>query len=150
MGNKFRYQEYLDKYKNCPANDCHEKDFECFRWVHRSVSELDFLPVPFIRDVAPRKLEDNDLGCQHYGLSVYDTIKSARDSYNHLCERMRDHLVERFKMTVGVHLANLEINGRDGVSDLPNKKTGHFSFYVYSNEDFKFLDKIKGLFDIFV
>ena len=149
MEKEFKYKEYLNKYKNCPGKDFAEKDFECFRWVHEQPSERNFLPVPFMRNVAPRKLENNDEGCEHYCLSVYKDLKSARDAYKNICDKaLREEFVEKFKSNIGEYAAQLQIEKNDGVADMPNNRTGHFSFYEYT--DCKLSDKIKGIFNIFV
>lgn len=48
MENKqFKYQEYINKYKNCPSKDCVEKDVIAFRWVHLEMTIDDFIPNVF-------------------------------------------------------------------------------------------------------
>ncbi len=143
-----KYQKYLDKYKNCPPQNFIERDFECFRWVHDKPTEKNFLPIPFIRPVMQRQLDDNDKGCIYYALSVYKDLKSARNAYKYRCSKFRTEDLEmKFRDAIGEYAAKLQIEKADGISNAPDNRTGHISFYEYT--DCKLLDKIKGRFDIF-
>lgn len=149
MGKKFKYQQYLDKYKNCPPKDFVERDFPCVRWVHKEPSELNFKPLPLIRSVAPRILDDNDIACKSYSLSLFKDLDSARIAYKRRCNNShREDFLAKFKNDVGENAAQLHIDKNDGVADRPHNITGHISFYEYT--DCKLLEKIAGIFDIFV
>lgn len=41
--NKFKYQEYLDKYDNCPPKSYLEKEITPYRWVFETYDEKSFL-----------------------------------------------------------------------------------------------------------
>lgn len=150
MNKKLRYQQYLDKYKNCPPKTCEERDCECFRWTHKEYSENDFLPQPLMKYNPPRTLDKDDCSCNWYSLSVYKDLISSKEAYKLLFKRMeakKEELAENFKRNVGDHIVKLKLAKHDGVSDLPNTKTGHFSFHPY--EDCKLLDNVSGIFDNF-
>lgn len=150
MDKTLKYQQYLDKYKNCPPKDCQERDFECFRWVHKKHTENDFLPPPLMNYNPPRKLDDADTTCDHFCLSVYKDLVSSKEAYRSLFKRLsnkKEELGDNFKRNVGDNSAQLKIYKQDGISDLPNTKTGHFSFHPY--EDCKLLEKVIGIFDNF-
>ena len=149
MERKFKYQEYLDKYKNCPAKDFAERDFECFRWVHEEPTEKDFLPIPLISNVPQKILDDNDLGCKHYSLSVYENLNAARTAYKRRCDLTRTVADEmKFRTKVGEYVVSLQIEKKEGVANMPDNTTRHISFYEYA--DCKLLDKIKVRHTIFV
>ena len=150
MAKPFRYQKYLNKYKNCPSDKCIERDFECFRWVHKDVSQNDFEPVPLMKYNPPRILDERDLSCDHYCLSVYKDFSSAKtnyiDTYNRRL-KVKDKLAADFKNNVGDHSAKLILLKEHGKAGEPNTKTGHISFHPY--EDCKLLENVQGLFDNF-
>ena len=150
MEKKFKYQKYLDKYRNCPSDKCIERDFECYRWVHKDLSEKDFEPVALMEYNPPRILDETDLRCEHYCLSVYKDLSSAKSNYNDTYKRrlkVKDKLADNFKKNIGDHSAKLIILKEHGKSDEPNTKTGHISFHPY--EDCSLLENVRGLFDNF-
>ena len=146
MEKVLKYKEYLDKYKKkCPAEDCIEKDFKCFRWIHKEYSENDFLPQIFMNP--PRIIDKRDLSCKHFSLSVFDTLINAINKYKKICGVNKENYVEDFKKEVGEHSAELALIKDDGVSDTAHTITGHISFYPYEN--CKLLEKVIGIFDNF-
>ena len=43
---RYKYQAYLDKYKNCPPERFNELDCPAFRWVFKDPADFrNFLPV---------------------------------------------------------------------------------------------------------
>jgi hypothetical protein len=99
-------------------------------------------------DITPRKLDNSDEDCKAYGLSLYKTLKAARNRYTHLyCRYLRNSGKEKFKQEKGENIAELNIKETDGVQSEPNIDK-HFTFHPYST--FEFSDKINGIFDIFV
>lgn len=129
MQRVFKYQQYLEKYKNCP-NDCAEKDLTAYRWVSNPPTESDFLPV--LLNEPLRVLDDNDKDCKGYALSLFKDFSSSKGLYIKAYLRM-DRLSkrEKFKIKKGTHSAKVIITKADGVSDSPDKITGHFNFFEY-------------------
>lgn len=148
MSRPFKYQQYLSKYNNCPSPDCTEKDKICYRWVHKVVNEKDFIPTQLHPDIPPRRLDSSDSQCIGHGLSLFEDLISARDSYlHHYNHRSRPNLKEKFILEKGANIAELNITKEDGVQNEPNNITKHITFYEY--EGCAFLNKINGTFDIF-
>lgn len=148
MENKqFKYQEYINKYKNCPGKDFVEKDVIAFRWVHLEMTIDDFIPNVFSPKHPNRTLDSSDLTCESFALSMYKDLITSKemyfDSYN---KRNRPHLKEKFKDQKGNAVALLHLKKEDGVSD-EARHNGHFSFFEYSG--FDYLKRFKQLFDIF-
>ena len=150
MDRKLRYQKYLDKYEDCPSSDCSEREIECFRWVHKEYIENDFIPQPLMERNPPRVLDDKDTKCNSFCLSLYKDLESSKENYNSTYSRLlikKENLAEVFRRNVGDHSAKIILLKEDGISDIPNNKTGHFSFHPY--EDTKLLDKVIGIFNNF-
>lgn len=145
MDKILKYQQYLDKYKNCPRKDCEERDFEYYRWVHEKYTENDFSPQLFMSP--PRVFENSEITCNHYSLSVFKDLSSAIKKYKHIYENAKESFAKKFKSDVGEHTAKLTLLKQDGISDAPNKN-GHISFHPY--EDCGLLEKVTGLFNNFV
>ncbi len=143
----FKYAQELTKIPNCPNKNCNAKDLEAYRWIHKEVSEKDFVPLSIIDSPPQRILDKSDILYISYGLSFFITKDLAQkkyiDEYN---KRARQHLKEQFKSDKGESIALISLTISDGVASEP-VSNGHFTFWEYSGVNF--LDKIKGIFDIF-
>ena len=133
MSIEFKYQSYLDKYKNCPS-DCEEKDIDPFRWVHETITENDFLPLIFIPDRDFRAIDKTDTICISYALSLYKDLKSAITRYLHFYNRQRTkENQDAYKTNKGTYVAKININKKHGVCKLFNKcfRNEPYSTYNY-------------------
>ena len=132
MSKSFKFQQYLEKYKNCPK-DCTEKDMIAYRWVHQPLIDQDFQPILLHTDPPLRLLDDHDQLCTGYALSLYMDLDRAKslyiDRYN---KQDREKKRISYRVRLGTHTAELTIKKDDGVSDTP-KNNGHFNFFEYKN-----------------
>lgn len=146
MEKRFKYQSYLDKYKNCPK-DCEENDLIAFRWVHETPVDLDFCPILMRSDIPPRVVDNEDIMCTGYALSLFKDLPAAITSYMKSFNRIdRPTKLKRFKNEKGTFTAKVIITKNDGVSD-SSKEDGHFNFFEY--EDCNLLKSISEKFDNF-
>ena len=146
MARPFKYQSYLDKYKECPKN-CKEQDLIAFRWVHETPDALDFCPILANPNIPARVIDNDDRGCTGYALSLYKDLDSAVASYMKSYERIdRKSKLEKFKREKGTFTAKINIIKDDGVSDTP-KEGGHFNFFEYA--DSALLKGISEIIDTF-
>jgi len=146
MSKVFKYQSYLDKYKNCPK-DCQEKDISAYRWVHQIPTPSNFYPVNATPGVAPREVDDNDSMCASYALSLFKDADSAVKKYLHDFNRQdRPSKREKFKANKGSFASKVHITKEDGICDEPDFK-GHFNFFEYERCDL--LTSISETLDIF-
>lgn len=130
MNKELKYRTYLEKYKNCPK-ECTEKDLTAFRWVHSIPNENDFLPVNLHPLIAPRIIDNSDLMCTSYGLSLFKDLKSAIAKYNSdYGNRDRESKRQKFITDKGRCVSEITITKNDGVSDEPGSN-GHFNFFEY-------------------
>jgi hypothetical protein len=148
MGRVFKYKQYLDKYKNCPHDDCTEKDIIAYRWVHQPLIISDFEPILINSDPPPRVLGKDDELCTGYALSLFIDFNLAKSLYikrydNQYNEKKRIS----YKKRLGTHTAKLAIEKEDGVSDNP-KESGHFNFFEYA--ECNLLNKVVEIIDNFV
>ena len=131
MGKEFKHKTYLEKYKNCPKDDCQEKDLTAYRWVHKPIIERDFQPFLLNSEPPPRLLDEHDQLCTGYSLSLYMNFSIAKSLY---LENYNKQWTEKkrvsYKERLGTHTAELNIKREDGVSDTP-KDNGHFNFFEY-------------------
>lgn len=143
-----KYQEYLNKYKNCPPSNCREAETKCYRWVHKPVNDVDFYPLQLIPGNPPREFDDSDKQCLSYGLSLHLSLSSSKDAYlKEYNKRPRERGKLKFKQQKGEYIAELNIKKEDGIHSEANID-GHFTFY--EREESNFLDRVNCLFDNFV
>ncbi|MCK5719175.1 MAG: hypothetical protein KAH84_04400 [Thiomargarita sp.] len=146
---KFKYQEYLKKYQNCPPEYYQEINMVAYRWVHNTIHKNDFMPINLINDPPPRMLDETDKMCMGYGLSLFNTSLNAISKYKSIYSKKRKHLKIKFIEDVGNAVAKIEIK-KDGVGNKPNLKNfGHFTFHEYENRNLanRIVYKTKILFD---
>jgi hypothetical protein len=141
---KLKYSVYLRQFSNCPPRDFQEEERMAFRWVHASEHPNDFLPVNLINPT--RVLDNSDLICMGYGLSMFDSHTGACTKYVALWKRRRAHLQVQMETDLGRHVAQLALMGSDGVSG-PVYNHGHFTFHEY--EGVELSSRIVELMDIF-
>lgn len=147
IGKQFKYQEYLNKRENCPMKSCIERNVPAFRWVHSDITEDDFKPNIDHPKYPKRSLDESDLICESFALSVYKDLESSKDNYlNQYNARKNDFQKQKFIEQKGNAIALIHLTEEDGVSDEPNEK-GHFSFFPYIS--FNCLERIKEVFSIF-
>jgi hypothetical protein len=130
MGRVFKYQQYLDKYKNCPK-DCEERDVIAYHWVRKLITDKDFKPKLLNSEPPPRLLGVDDQLCTGYALSMFIDFGIAKGLYlENYNKQWNEKKRVSYKERLGTHTAKLAIEKEDGVSDNP-KETGHFNFFEY-------------------
>jgi len=143
-----KYQEYLNKYNNCPPSTCREMETTCYRWVHKPVNNEDFYPLQLIPGSPPREFDDSDKQCSSYGLSLHSTLSSSKEAYlKEYNKRSREDGKLKFKQAKGEYIAKLNLQKEDGIHSEANMDK-HFTFYRY--EECNFLERVIYLFDNFV
>ncbi len=146
MQRVFKYQQYLDKYKNCPK-DCKEEDLTAYRWVHQPLNNRDFEPVCINTEPPARLLGVDDQLCTGYALSLYLDFDLAKSLYIERYNKQdRDKKRVSYKERLGTHTAKLIIKKEDGVSDSPSKN-GHFNFFQY--KECNLLNRVSEILDNF-
>lgn len=143
---KLKYLQNLEKFRDCPSSDFKEVERDAFRWTGNPVTEKDFLPVSIL--TPNRILDESDLKCISYGLSMFDSLVNSLNRYKSLHDKLRNHQKLQFKIEKG-HIALLKLTKNDGVADEPNiNNFGHFTFHEYN--DTKFENKVISLYKIFL
>lgn len=138
---KFKYQDYITKFHNCPPIVYNEKGIKAYRWVFSESDNNSFRPVLII-DPA-RQLGDDDKNCEGFALSMFEQEDSAYQKYKKLV-RNRPHLKNNF----GTMIAELQISPNDGVCSEPEENNYlHFNFHEYYYTDLS--KKIVNIVDIF-
>lgn len=133
---KLKYQKLLEQFPDCPGNEFEEVEKEAYRWVHKPLTDTDFLPVNIISEPPPRMLDDSDKMCRGYGLSMFDTFEDALGKYKKIFKKLRSHQRVQFKEGKGNYIALLALTKDMGIADEPNERNyGHFTFYEYANTD---------------
>ncbi len=141
----YKYQEYLDKYPDCPPESYTELSMSAFRWVFEEGHEKEggsFLPVSLINPRRINSFDEDSKKCESYGLSMFDSLRNARSRFFLLRKRVKE-----LEKRVGKWVAELKIEKEDGVGSQPtnNKSRGHFTFHVYKSVNLseKIVDKQK-------
>ncbi|MFN0049691.1 MAG: hypothetical protein ACKVOU_11265 [Cytophagales bacterium] len=139
---RLKYQLLLDNYPNCPPKEFMEVKKSAFRWVYENIdNEKNFKPLHLISDPPPKMLDDSDLMCLGYGLSLFDSFEKAYSKYKNLFKSKRN-----FSKSVGSYIVKIDIQFDDGMASIPNIQ-GHFTFHEYENTDLR--SRIIELFSIF-
>jgi hypothetical protein len=133
---KFKYQELLAKFPNCPPADYIEIENGAFRWIHGKDHENNFKPINLISDPPPRMLDETDNMCKGFGLSLFDSIENAYKKYKELYCKKREHQREDFINEKGRYIATLKLLCSDGVAG-SFSKSGHFTFHEYESTNLK-------------
>ena len=144
---KFKYQEYLDLYPNCPPDSYNEMSQDCFRWVFKDEISDSFIPISLIKEPPARMLDHTDLMCKSYGLSLFDTFSNGYSRFEKLYTQRRGVLHEDFINEKGDSIARLQINGSEGVCGDFNSSNGHFTIHEYEGTDLS--SKIVNIVEIF-
>lgn len=147
LAKKFKYAAFLCKFQNCPPDNYVEMEGDAYRWVHSTINKNDFLPRNVIQDPPQRILDDSDLMCKGYGLSLFDTDSNAIKTYSKYYLKRRAHLRPDFITEFGDSISLIAIKPSDGVGGDKNQESGHFTFHEY--EDSNLNGKITNIFNIF-
>lgn len=138
---KFKYQEYLTRFSNCPPVECYEKDQNVFRWVFVECDENSFRPVSII-DPA-RQLGNDDKSCGGYALSMFEKKEGAYLKYKKIVSNK-----PQLKNTFGTMIAEISLSTEDGVcSESELKNYTHFNLHEYQGTDLP--EKIVNITNIF-
>lgn len=143
---KLKYKQLLKEFPNCPPTSFVQVERQAFRWAHATICSNDFLPMNIISDPSPRILDDNDLMCMGYGLSMFDTKENALSRYKWVYEKLREHQQFQFVDDKGDSIALVELIKEDGLADDPNKY-GHFTFHEFDAVDLS--KRVKYIYNIF-
>lgn len=133
INKKFKYQELLARFPNCPPQSYVEVEQDAFRWVHKIKHENDFRPVNLINDPPPRKLDDSDYLCKGYALSLFDSLDNAIKTYKKRHRKTIEHFRKDFIDIYGECIATLKLSYSDGVAGELSSKSGHFTFHEYES-----------------
>lgn len=144
---KFKYQQYLNLYPNCPHDSCREMSQDCFRWVFKDNFLDSFIPMNLIKEPPLRMLDNTDLLCKGYGLSLFDTFENGLSRFKNLYNRKRGISHDDFVNEKGNAIATLEMIKNDGVYGDLNTVNGHFTFHEYEGTDLS--SKIVNITEIF-
>jgi hypothetical protein len=138
-----KYQENLDKFPNCPPNHYSELSKNAFRWVFRRRISDSFIPLNKIKEPPQRMLDDTDLMCKGFGLSLFETYHKAFARYTALYNRKRGLSHKDFILEKGDAIAELEMTENEGIFGDVNKDNGHFTFH-----EFEAIDLTKNVLNI--
>jgi hypothetical protein len=145
---KFKYQELLSQYPNCPPDNYVEIEKEAFRWVHKDENRDSFLPMNLQNEPPSRIIDDNDLMCKAFGLSLFDSFKNALLKFQKLYNNNREHQRPDFVFDRGENIAMLQLVKSCGVANEPNKSNyGHFTFHEYENTNLR--ERVCNIFNMF-
>jgi len=142
-----KYRDLLSKFPNCPPSNYKEISNSAFRWVHSDPHSNDFTPVNIIKDPPQRILDESDLSCKGYGLSLFDERQAAVTAYKRQLIRRRAHLLEGFVQECGNCIAIIELDECQGIAGDLNETTRHFTFHEYIDSTLE--SKIIEIFSIF-
>ncbi len=143
---RLKYFEDLEKVKNCPPCDYKESKIIVFRWVHCEFNENDFVPLNKIKNPPPRMLDDSELMCKGFGLSVFNSLENAFERYKKLYKTKRNVTDSDFISEKGDSVAELNISIADGIIGDLNEK-GHLTFHIYENVNLS--EKVLNIVNIF-
>jgi hypothetical protein len=122
---KFKYQNYIENFANCPPTLYREVNATAFRWVYIEQDEESFKPV--LVHEPDRSLGAEDKTCMGYALSMFQSKEKAYQRYKKLVSK-KTNLKESF----GTEIAELQLSTNDGVSSKPDHDNyTHFSFHEY-------------------
>ena len=133
----YKYQEYLDKYKNCPSEKFNELDCSAFRWVFKDPTDFrNFLPVLEMnpKRLNSKKFDKDTMKCRGYALSLYESEQEAISSHESIFSKNIKRKPELISKTT-THISKVTIKKTDGKRD-DCDKYGHFDFYEYVGCDF--------------
>ena len=135
LSRKLKYQEYLDRFQNCPPDFYRDIDRNAFRWVFQENLSASFKPMNLVKEPPQRMLDDSDLMCKGYGLSLFDTLENGQARFKALYKKKRGLSHQEFIEDKGNAVAELEMTGDEGVYGDLNTHNGHFTFHEYEATD---------------
>jgi hypothetical protein len=145
---KLKYSDLLSQLKDCPPNDFEVINKNIYRWIHAEINENNFLPLNLIKSPPQRIVDDSDLLCMGYGISMFDSLENALERYTKLHRNKRENQKRIFVEDKGTMVANLRVTEDDGIANSPHKtNNGHFTFYEYEGTELS--DKVVDVYNIF-
>jgi hypothetical protein len=145
---ELKYAVHLDKLPNCPPITYKERYTNAFRWVFKDNLSDSFMPLNLLKEPPQRMLDDTDLLCKGFGLSLFDTFVYSEDRYKALYKRKRNVSHEEFIVEKGNAIAELMMKGTDGKFGDWNETNGHFTFHEFESTNLtKNVLKIEDIFD---
>jgi hypothetical protein len=148
LDKRLKHLDFLSQIENCPSDDYVEINANVYRWIHAEKNENDFKPLNLIKSPPQRLIDDSDLMCMGYGLSMFDSLENAVSKYRDLHRNKRANQKRIFVEDKGTMVANLQVTEEDGIANTPHKTNyGHFTFYEY--EDKNLSGKIVDAYNIF-
>ncbi|MFD2969952.1 hypothetical protein [Sphingobacterium bambusae] len=135
-GRKLKYLDYLRKFPDCPcATEYKEVTMDAYRWEKDPMDETAFLPLNIIKTPPQRVLDENDLMCKGYGLSMFSSLALAAAKYRKLIDKFRSAERERKQEEYGSKIALLGLDKEDGLKGDHHSSSGHFTFHEYEGVD---------------
>jgi len=126
---RFKYQEFLEKFDNCPPENFKEVEIKAFRWVFEECGQESFLPVLIIDPL--RKFGNDKLKCSGYAISMFEDKRNACVKYKKLIGS-----VPKFQEKVGTCIAEINIDIKDGICSTPEMNNYlHFDLHLYFVSD---------------
>jgi hypothetical protein len=124
MKNKpFKYQDYLNKYPDCPDSNCHTINDFAYRWLHKGTNDDNFKPALLINP--NRTFETDKINCIAYSLSMFDSEINAYNKYKKIVGRKTN-----LKEKLGTQIGEILLIEEDGLASEPETNNfGHFSFF---------------------
>jgi len=88
------------------------------------------MPINLIKEPPQRILDDSDLNCTGFGLSLFDSEANALGKLLSLFHRLRHHLRQGFLSEKGDAIAEIQLNENSGVASAPVPQNyGHFTLH---------------------
>lgn len=131
LSKELKYAVHLDKYPDCPPITYKELHTNAFRWVFNDNLSDSFTPLNLIKEPPQRVLDDTDLLCKGFGLSLFNTFEQSEKRYQALYKRKSVVSHEEFIAEKGNAIAELMIHQIDGKFGDLNERNGHFTFHEY-------------------
>jgi hypothetical protein len=132
---RLKYAVALNEFPNCPPMTYKELNESAFRWVFRDNLAASFLPLNVIKEPPQRMLDEADLMCKGFGLSLFDTFDHANARYLALYKRKRGISHDDFVAEKGDAIAELVLTGEEGLFGDKNEANGHFTFHEFETTD---------------
>ena len=127
---QFKYKKKLNEYSDCPPDNYQEIDITMFRWVSSNSTE-NLTPMNLLKEPPQRILDNSDTMCKGYGLSMFNSFEAGNNRYKSLYKRKRGVTHDDFVLEKGDTIAELKMNGNEGVYGNLNIKNGHFTFHEF-------------------
>ena len=131
---QFKYKQFLKIYSDCPPDNYKEIDIPMFRWISL-ISKENFVPMNLQKEPPQRILDNSDTMCKGYGLSMFNSFDAGKSRYKSLYKKKRGVTHNDFVLEKGDAIAELKMNGAEGIYGNLNIKNGHFTFYEFIQTD---------------